>query len=474
MPEPAGRSAAAPVALAVATAATAAVLWRGPKGSAGPNLLLLLAAFTALGVLVWAEFRRAHLDRRLVFAAVAGLTVMAVVVPPTESHDVNAYAWYGRVAAHYHASPYRHAPIAYPHDPVARRVDKIWKKDKSVYGPVFTVVSAAGMAVVGTSKLGARLLFQGLAALCMAAALVLLWRRTRSPAAVALLGVNPVTVISVVNGGHNDAWVGLAVLGGVLLVMRGRLGWAGAVLAAAALVKVAAVLPLLAVGLWVLRRQGFRPAARMGGVAAGACVVGYAAAGGVAAFQPLHTAQLHFSGASVWYGPRRWLTLADVRRGLRASLAGHMVRQQVSAWATAAVMALTLLLVARRLDHSEPALVAGAAVFAYALLGAYVLPWYLIWGLPALLLAWRSRLTWLAMLYGALLLLAYLPDPGLDGHVDKLYLLTPLQRLQLDIFQVWVPLLELAIIAVVLVMTLRRPRELWALARMSARAGSSA
>src|SRR5207248_10758897 len=131
--------------------------------------------------------------------------------------------------------------------------------------------------------------------------------------------------------------------------------------------------------------------ARMGGVAAGACVVGYAAAGGVAAFQPLHTAQLHFSGASVWYGPRRWLTIADVRRGLRASLAGHMVRQQVSAWATAAVMALTLLLVARRLDHSEPALVAGAAVFAYALLGAYVLPWYLIWRLPALPLAWRSR-----------------------------------------------------------------------------------
>ena len=176
----------------------------------------------------------------------------------------------------------------------------------------------------------------------------------------------------------------------------------------------------------------------------------------------------------MWYGPRRWLTLADVRRGLRASLAGHMVRQQVSAWATAAVMALTLLLVARRLDHSEPALVAGAAVFAYALLGAYVLPWYLIWGLPVLMLAWRSRLTWLAMLYGALLNLAYVPDPKLIGHVDKLYLLTPLQRLQLDIFQVWVPLLELAIIAVVLVMTLRRPRELWALARMPARAGSSA
>ena len=117
MPEPAGRSAAAPLALAVATAATAAILWRGPRGTAGPNLLLLLAAFAALGVLVWAEYRRAHLDRRLVFAAVGGLTLLAVVVPPTQSHDVYAYAWYGRVVAHYHASPYKHAPAAYPLDP---------------------------------------------------------------------------------------------------------------------------------------------------------------------------------------------------------------------------------------------------------------------------------------------------------------------------------------------------------------------
>ena len=163
-----------------------------------------------------------------------------------------------------------------------------------------------------------------------------------------------------------------------------------------------------------------------------------------------------------------------MRRGLSGGVAGHIVRQRVSGWATAAVMALTALLVARRLDHSEPALVAGAGVLAYTLLGAYVLPWYLIWGLPVLMLAWRSRLTWLAMLYGALLNLAYVPDPKLIGHVDKLYLLTPLQRLQLDIFQIWVPLVELAIIAIVLVMTLRRPRELFAMARVPVRAAPTA
>jgi hypothetical protein len=285
------------------------------------------------------------------------------------------------------------------------------------------------------------------------------WRRTRSPAAVAALGLNPLVIISVVNGAHNDAWVGLAVIGGVVLVTQGRMRWAGLVFAAAVMVKVAAALPLAAVGLWVWRNKGFRPMVAMGATAAAAGAVGFAAAGGTAALEPVQHAGLHVSGASVWYGPRRWMTLAGVRRGLRAGAAGHMVRQRVSAAATAAVVGLTLLFSARRLDHADPALVAGAAVLAYTLLGAYVLPWYVFWGLPALLVAWRSRLTWLALLHGAVLHLAYVPDPKIHGQkLPKLFLLSPLQRLQLDLFQVWVPIVEVAIIIAVVVISLPRPR----------------
>ena len=50
--------------------------------------------------------------------------------------------------------------------------------------------------------------------------MMLVWRRTRHPAAVAIIGLNPLVVVSVVNGAHNDAWVGLLVLVGVLLVDR--------------------------------------------------------------------------------------------------------------------------------------------------------------------------------------------------------------------------------------------------------------
>jgi hypothetical protein len=436
---------------------------RGPRGSLGPNLLLLLGAYAALGVFLAVELRRhrkglaSSLGKVLVGGLSAALLALAVVLPPTESHDVWAYSWYGRVVAHYHASPYKHAPASYPRDKWARHVDRIWSKDKSVYGPVFTVVSSAGMFAFGFSFLSARLFFQSVAALCAVGALILVWRRTRSPAAVAAVGLNPLVVISVVNGAHNDAWVGLGVIAGVVLVAKGRMKWAGLVFAAAIMVKVAAVLPLAAVGLWVLRNKGVRPMAVFAGTAAAAGAVGFATTGGVATFGPLHNAQLHISGASVWYGPRRWMTFSGVSHGLRAS--GHVARQRVSAAATAAVVALTLLLSARRLDHADPALMAGAAVLAYTLLGAYVLPWYVFWGLPALLIAWRSRLTWLALLHGAVLHLAYVPDPLLHGQqLPKLFLLSPLQRLQLDLFQVWVPIVEIGIIIAVVLISLPRGR----------------
>ena len=314
----------APLAALGTTGLTAAVMFRGPQGSLGPNLLLLLAAYAALVVVLVVELRRqrkglsSSLGKVIAGGCTALLLVLAVVLPPAESHDVWAYSWYGRVVAHYHASPYKHAPAAYPHDKWAHHVDRIWRKDKSVYGPVFTVVSGAGMFVFGFSFLSARLFFQALAALCAAGAIILVWRRTRSPAAIAALGLNPLVMISVVNGAHNDAWVGLAVIGGVVLITRGRMKWAGLVFAAAVMVKVAAVLPLAAVGLWVLRNKGFRPMAVLAGSAAAAGAVGFAATGGTASFGPLHAAQLHVSGASVWYGPRRWMTFAGVRRGLRA------------------------------------------------------------------------------------------------------------------------------------------------------------
>ena len=153
-----------------------------------------------------------------------------------------------------------------------------------------------------------------------------------------------------------------------------------------------------------------------------------------------------FSGPSVWKGPNRWF-------------GGHGLSRAIATTATAAVAAFALFLSRRRLDHSDPAVVAGAAVLAYCLLGPYVLPWYVFWGLAALALAWRSRLTWLALLHGAVLHLAYVPDPEIHGQrLDRLFVRSPLQRFQLDLFQMWVPILELCLIVAIIAFSLPRSK----------------
>src|SRR5437588_3527591 len=204
----------------VAAAAIVGVLLRDAFDPPGPSLLLLLIAFVSLGLLVAAEVRRPRLDRRAVLGLGAVVLVVAVAAPPRESRDLWVYAMYGRMVAHHQVSPYRHVAAEFPHDPWAAKVPHGWRQTRSVYGPLFTGVSAAAMAPAGDSFLAGRLFFQLLAAAAVAGCLWLIERRTRSAAALALLALNPVVIVSVVNGGHNDALVGLGVLGGVLLAER--------------------------------------------------------------------------------------------------------------------------------------------------------------------------------------------------------------------------------------------------------------
>jgi len=446
-------------AVAVAAGGTAASLLEGSRAPLGPTLAVTLVGYIGLGVLLLTD-RDAGPTGKAVLTVSGGLLALAVIVPPTQSHDVWAYAMYGRIVAKHHASPYLHSPAKYPNDPVFHRMDLIWQHTRSVYGPAFTAVSAGAMAVIGTSSLGARFFFQLVSAIAVALTLWLIWRHTRSPTAVALIGLNPLVIISVVNGGHNDALVGLAILGSVLLVGKQRWEVAGICLAGAVLVKLTAGLPFLAIAVWVWRRHGLRAAWRMcifGGLL---IVVGYLAAGGKLVLGPLQQAQLHSSGASVWNQLRRHLTFQAVANGLRGGVAGHQVRHTLSTVATGAVLGLGGLAVGRRLHHENPAIIAGAAVVAYLLLGFYVLPWYLAWGLPVLALAWRSKFTWIAALHGALLHLAYVPDPRQFPPLGYGKIpLSVVENVRYNFTVYWLPAFELLLVIVIIVMSLRRPRD---------------
>src|SRR5260221_843738 len=117
-------------------------------GRGAPTLVFIAVVagpFVAYGALVWSLNRRRIIGTRALTLACIGLTIFALAMPARSSKDIYAYIMYGRIVAAHHASPYVHVPAEYPNDPALQRVQDSFKNTKSVYGPVFTGVSAAGM-----------------------------------------------------------------------------------------------------------------------------------------------------------------------------------------------------------------------------------------------------------------------------------------------------------------------------------------
>jgi hypothetical protein len=279
---------------------------------------------------------------------------------------------------------------------------------------VFTGLAAAAAGAAGDSPVRARVALQLLAALGTLAAAAVVWRATRDAVAVATIAVNPFVVVAVVNGAHNDALVGLGLIGAVLLAERGRAGAAGAVAALAVGIKVVAVLPAAAIAVWVLRRWGLRALVAFG--LAGAVVVGgpYLLAGGRDAVRPVVDARGEFSAASPWNGVRIALTRERVEEGERGVVAGRDVRADLGRAALVAVALVAGVVALWRSGDPSAAVGAGAAALAFVLAAAYVLPWYVTWALFPLALRRRSWVTVAALVHGALLLFAYVPTHPLS------------------------------------------------------------
>ncbi len=305
-PDPAWPRAVGGAVLGVLVVATATNIVAYDAMRPTGRIVTALVAFAAFGALFVPAVRARALTRGRVVTAAGLLVVIAVLAPPAGSHDLWSYAMYGRLIAVHHVSPFTHVPADFPHDPLVHLVAPRWRHTSSVYGPGFVALSAAGTAVTGASVLATRLLFQLLEALALGGVLMIIWRRTRDPVAVAFVGLNPALLL-VVNGAHNDLVVGLALLAGTLLLEDRRPRRAGLVLAGGALVKLVLVLPLGALLLWTWRRHRTRDAWKAGATAGIVLLAGYLVSGGGAALGPLADASKQHSRSSLWQIATQWL-----------------------------------------------------------------------------------------------------------------------------------------------------------------------
>ncbi|MGY5051310.1 polyprenol phosphomannose-dependent alpha 1,6 mannosyltransferase MptB [Streptomyces sp. 900105755] len=342
------------------------------------GVVLLIAAWLLLGRLVRGSEPPTPRQLLLVLAVWAAPLLLA---PPLFSRDVYSYLAQGAMVDA-HMDVYTSGP-AQLGGPLADEVAPVWQNTAAPYGPAFMGVASL-LSGLTRGELPAGLFGMRLVALLgvalMAAALPRLARHSGAdPAAALWLGaLNPLVLLHLVAGAHNDA-IMLGLLGLGLVAALGRWPVLGAVLVTlAALVKAPAALGLLAVVV-VQVRKGHSPvrATLTTALASGATtVVATAVAGtGYGWIRALDTP----------VSPHNWALSSLLGRATGRVLehfGSDLAPLAVPAWHLLglALTAVTVLLIWVRL-RPRPVYALGLSLAAVAVFGPAIRPWYALWGL---------------------------------------------------------------------------------------------
>ncbi len=217
----------------------------GLFGHAGIDLGLgtLIVVLGLMFVSYWVAVRATdQLPWWAVLGTIAGLHALVLLGPPIMSTDMFSYMAYGRIGTLYGANPYVHGPVAILTDPLYPLIGSQWVATPTAYGPLFTGLSylLAPLTIAWNV-----IVYRSIAAVSSIAIVFLVWKIARlrglDPVkAVALVGLNPVIVVYGVGGGHNDLLMIAILLASVYVLLRQGGRTSGALIVAAAAVKLTA------------------------------------------------------------------------------------------------------------------------------------------------------------------------------------------------------------------------------------------
>ncbi|MFE9450445.1 polyprenol phosphomannose-dependent alpha 1,6 mannosyltransferase MptB [Streptomyces sp. NPDC006739] len=342
------------------------------------GVVLLIAAWLLLGRRVRGAEPPTPRALLLVLATWAAPLLLA---PPLFSRDVYSYLAQGAMVDA-HMDVYAHGP-AQLGGPLAEEVAPVWQHTAAPYGPAFLSL-ASGLARLTRGELPAGLFGMRLVALLgvalMAAALPRLARYSGAdPAAALWLGaLNPLVLLHLVAGAHNDA-IMLGLLGlGLVAALGGRTVPAAVLVTLAALVKAPAALGLLAVVVLQVR-AGRRPARAI------ATTVAASAATTVLATAVAGTGYGWIGALNTPVSPHNWALTSLLGRAtgaLLARLGSDLAPLAVPAWHLLglAVTAVAVAAIWLRL-RPRPVYALGLSLLTVAVFGPAIRPWYVLWGL---------------------------------------------------------------------------------------------
>jgi alpha-1,6-mannosyltransferase len=382
----------------------------GPSGGNRDGTFLgVLLVYAGVALMIGSWYEVVRTLRRNPAAPVGPVVAIAVAwsipvlaMPPLFSRDVYSYAAQGDMVSQ-GINPYAHGPTALGPNPYLQLVDPIWQHARAPYGPAWERLSG-GIVQLAHHHVIASIVGFRLAALVgmglMAWGVPVLARTVgRDPTtALALAVLNPLVLLVLLGGAHNDAlMLGLLVAG--CAVARRHHPWLGLVLCAlAAEVKIPALIGAVFIGWWWSDGvAGWRQ--RLARVA-GAVLVAVALMAAIGLASGLGWRWLDgLSNPGVvvsWGDPVTavGLSISQLSNvlGFGAHSAAYVDGARAVGIGVAAVVSIGLILRSTRLG---PMQALGWSLLAFVVLGPVVWPWYETWGfvfLAVIAEAWTLRL----------------------------------------------------------------------------------
>jgi alpha-1,6-mannosyltransferase len=367
----------------------------------GPGLVCVYAGVVLL-VLGWWWYRRSPDPRP--WATLGLWAAPLLAAPPMFSRDVYSYLAQGLMVQD-GLEVYRDGPAVLG-GPVAAQVPVIWQHTPSPYGPLSLLASRAVTTVTG-SDLAAGVVGMRLVAVCgllLLAAAVPVLARGRGFDAFWLVVLNPLVLIHLVGGAHNDALMVGLLAAGLAVAGRQRPVLGTVLITAAALVKAPAALGLAAVAaIWAAQLGGRRP-----GLRAAPATGAVAAATTVAITTVTGTGYGWIGALGTPVSSGNWSLTGLLGHWTAGSFGASL---SVDLWRWAGMLATLVVagLVWAYRHRLGPLAGLGIVLIALVAFGPAVRPWYAIWGLVPLGAALPAARRWLAVLSAALTLVV-LPD----------------------------------------------------------------
>jgi len=337
------------------------------------------------------------IDRRLLRAAAAIFIAAFALAPPLLSQDVFSYIDYARMGALHGLNPYTHLPAELATDPAFAHVG--WAASSSAYGPLFTLATYPLAWVSVPVALWTLKGIAGASVLALAGLVARLApaRGTDPRRGFTMVALNPLVLVHVVGGAHNDATTMLVAMLGVAAMLAAREAAGGFALVSAAAMKASAafVLPFALIatahpaqahpptGRNRLNNRRFRP---VGGFLLGSAAA--LTAIGVVAYAAFGWSWL---GSLALVGENQALVSNYSLPNLASEASGIDIEAVRAATLVAylGLLAGLLLWVRRGADWIRAA---GWAALGLLLATAWLLPWYIVWALPFAALSRDYRL----------------------------------------------------------------------------------